>query len=133
MPQGLQCWDALNNLTLDVTDRITRVLVTDTFAYADTFTRTYTFDEFLQHMPFVICSSFNVYNKVVDSVDVYLAGSPLSSIQNVWYQITWSLSGNTLTLSGKKSDFNITGTFGTATIRTDRISKPPFMLIIGVY
>ncbi len=26
MPQGLQCWDGAGNLTLDITDRITRVL-----------------------------------------------------------------------------------------------------------
>lgn len=26
MPQGLQCWDASGNMTLDITDRLTRYL-----------------------------------------------------------------------------------------------------------
>lgn len=30
MPQGLQCWDAAGNLTLDTNDRITRII-----GYAD--------------------------------------------------------------------------------------------------
>lgn len=28
MPQGLQCWDSNGNMTLDVTDRLTRLLGT---------------------------------------------------------------------------------------------------------
>lgn len=133
MPQGVQIKDELGNTVLDASDRVTRILTTDVFPYSDSFTRTYTFPEFESHAPFVICSSFNVYTTIVDSVDVYLAGNPLPNIKNVWYQITWELNGTTLTLNGKKSDFYVTGTFGTATIRSNRISKPPFQLIIGVY
>lgn len=133
MPQGVQIKDGLGNTVLDTSDRVTRILTTDVFPYSDSFTRTYSFPEFEGHAPFVICSSFNVYTTITGSIDVYLAGNPLPSIRNVWYQITWELNGTTLTLKGKKSDFFVTGTFGTATIRTDRISKPPFQLIIGVY
>ena len=133
MPQGIQIKDESGNTVLDTSDRVTRILTTDTFPYSDSFTRTYTFPEFKNHTPFVICSSFNVYTTITDSVDVYLAGNPLPSIRNVWYQITWKLNETTLTLTGKKSDFYIKGTFGTATIRSDRISRPPFQLIIGVY
>lgn len=135
MPQGLEVNDSTGANIVTVTDRLTRILVTDTFAYADTFTRTYQFNEFLEHEPFVVCSSFNSYNALKDSVDVYLVGSnpSMPTKRNVWYQITWSVSGNTLTVTGKKSNFSITGTFGKASIRNGKISTPPFMLIIGVY
>lgn len=133
MPQGVQIKDESGNTVLDTSDRVTRILTTDVFPYSDSFTRTYTFPEFESHAPFVICSSFNVYTTVTSSIDVYLAGNPLPSIRNVWYQITWELNGTTLTLKGQKSDFTVKGSFGTATIRTNRISQPPFQLIIGVY
>lgn len=133
MPQGLEVNDGGGNNLLTVTDRVTRILVVDSIPYADSFDKSYTFPEFLGNSPFVICSSFNVYTTVKDSVDVYLAGYGLPKLRTVWYQITWSISGSTLTLSGRKSSFYINGTFGTATIRTERISTPPFKIIIGVY
>ena len=133
VPQGLQIFNEREGVVLDATDRITRILVVEEFPYSDSFVRTYTFPEFESHSPFVICSSFNVITTVKDSVDVYLAGNPRSSKQCVWYQITWSVSGSVLTIRGNKSAFTVTGTFGTATVRTDRLSKPPFKLIIGVY
>ena len=133
VPQGLQIFNEREEVVLDVTDRITRILVVEEFSYSDSFVRTYTFPEFESHSPFVICSSFNVITSVKDSVDVYLAGNPRSSKQCVWYQITWSVSGSVLTIRGNKSAFTVKGSFGTATVRTDRLSKPPFKLIIGVY
>ncbi|HAV5588648.1 TPA: hypothetical protein MW161_000361 [Acinetobacter baumannii] len=133
MPQGLQINNSNGEVILDITDRITRILVVDEFPYTDSFTKSYTFPEFESHSPFVICSSFNVITRVVDAVDVYLSGNPRPAEQCVWYQITWSINGSTLILQGNKSDFKTTGTFGTATLRTDRISQPPFKLIIGVY
>lgn len=133
MPAGLQVNDANGNTVLDVTDRITRILTTDSIPYADTFTRTYVFDEFLNHSPFVICSSFNVYTSVVGSQDVYITGYPTPFDRVVWYQVTWSLQGNKLIITGNKSNFTQTGSFGTLTINSARLSKPPFELIIGVY
>ena len=133
VPQGLQIFNEREEIVLDVTDRITRILVVEEFPYSDSFERTYNFSEFESHTPFVICSSFNVITTVSDSVDVYLAGNPRSSKQCVWYQITWSVSGSVLTIRGNKSAFTVNGSFGTATIRTVRLSKPSFKLIIGVY
>lgn len=133
MSEGLEIYDENENTILAYSDRITRILTIDQFAYADTFTKTYDFPEFMNHSPFVICSSFNSYIGSGDSVDVYFRGSPAPFERTLWYQITWSLSGSLLTVSGNKSDFYTTGTIGTARIRSNKISQPPFMLIIGVY
>lgn len=134
MPQGLQIWDENSNLILGVSDRITRVLAVDEFPYQESFTRSYTFPEFINQEPFVICSSFNTYKANESATTVYFGGE-LGETQNlsaVWYQITWSISGDTLTLVGKKSPIYIHGTTRGA-ILSSQIRTPPFMLVIGVY
>lgn len=132
MPAGLEVYDKVGNTVLTVTDSITRILTTDEFAYVDNFTKTYEYPEFLTGKPFVICSSFNSYVSVVDSADVYISGAnPVPDQQCIWYQITWSIDGSVLTLRGAKSSFYVYPAVGS--IRTARIAKPPFKLIIGVY
>lgn len=134
MPQGLQIWDENSNLILGVSDRLTRVLAVDEFPYQESFTRAYTFPEFINQEPFVICSSFNTYMGRGNATTVYFGGE-LGETQNlsaVWYQITWSVSGDTLTLVGEKSPIYIYGTTS-GSILSSQIRRPPFMLIIGVY
>lgn len=134
MSQGLQVWDENSNLILGVSDRLTRVLAIDEFPYLESFTRAYTFPEFINQEPFVICSSFNTYKANSNATTVYFGGE-LGETQNlsgVWYQITWSISGDTLTLVGNKSPIHIRGTTSGGIASSD-IRTPPFMLIIGVY
>lgn len=134
MPQGLQVWDENSNLILGVSDRLTRVLIVDEFPYLESFTRTYRFPEFVGQEPFIICSSFNTYMARGNATTVYFGGE-LGQTQNlsaVWYQITWSVSGDTLTLVGNKSPIYIRGTTSGA-VKSSDIRTPPFMLIIGVY
>lgn len=134
MAQGLQIWDENTNLILGVSDRLTRVLAIDEFPYQESFTRTYSFPEFINQNPFVICSSFNTFMGRGDATTVYFGGE-LGQTQNlsaVWYQITWSISGDTLTLVGNKSPIYIYGTTSGG-IQSSQLRRPPFMLIIGVY
>lgn len=134
MPQGLQIWDENSNLILGVSDRLTRVLAVDEFPYQESFTRAYTFPEFINQEPFVICSSFNTLMANTDATTVYFGGEPGSKydLSAVWYQITWSISGDTLTLVGNKSPIYIYGTTS-GSIKSSQLRRPPFMLIIGVY
>lgn len=134
MVAGLQCFDENSNLILEVSDKLTRILTVDEFPYQESFTRTYRFPEFINQNPFVICSSFNTYIGSGNATTVYFGGE-LGVKQNlsaVWYQITWSISGDTLTLVGNKSPIYVKGT-ASGGVKSTQLRRPPFMLIIGVY
>lgn len=103
MPQGLQCWDASGNLTVDITTRLTRVLGSQTIASGASGTIT--------HAGF---STGTIWFLLFAGSSTATGYCPVITVNNTTHQITYA------PLTYQNSD-------------GDPVSAPAVTIVYGVY
>ena len=144
VPQGLQIFNESEEVVLDVTDRITRVLEIVTLPFSQSNSYVYTNDAFIDHEPFV---HFPVFNELLNIPEwqppVYTSEKGTarilgwnSTLNATYFQLTYSrLSSNSIRIDNKffygpTNNGNNIYWFSTT---PNIMRQVPLKVIIGVY